>query len=924
MPSKFSLQNPYIVASLPRSIDHSSGRYVTGDVFGGAPGSKKRKRSELVVGVDGEGVNLYDISTSRLITSYALPPQMSLTCPPCSIRTRLSKGKVERRTYVSTTGPQAQITSFHNSIENKAEIYHTATQKIENTKGQVVFLGTVTAAKGSEVSADTSDLLLVKENGEIQCLDGDDLEVKWTSPANALGRDIAPLKDAKVDFAHLTNAFAASQGILKGRQDIFALYSHEISEDGFNPEVLILITKSTAMSTRTLHVLTLPRRSGSQPNKSAQSVDTLLAINLPNPKGGFANDASFSVQSSAGTIQQLSHGSLTIFDLTNTIPKEVFSMRINHAKSFLRLSSTSIMVSAGNSISVYNPKYQSILASIQLNGTPAPEMSKKRENLVEVTDRQTYQSCELVSYYPKLSLAVAISDSKLVAIQIEAKSRAPGLLIDSLGCPIRDQARPGRSDSEPKELSLSTMDSYLPGSIGVVEQSMEDQSRQMDIAVSAKDSSRFDSLMSDKLGSSGDWVESKPFTNGTSKKKKHTKTVPQNSKLDSSDVDRRWVSYALRKIFAWKKDGDDDFRLSIIFYPPNVFMWLLKTGNMTVANIESALRDQIQLSALDNLPAGELVNVLVELDQDMDLLLALISRNFLEAGELLSAIRVLMASLELFADNSPTKEQLLTNGEDLEELNYDIEARVKELEAEAEADLQLAEYQLGPGSGVRGEALSMALFKLYTCPTDTIVFALQTTFTSQEIVSLIYLLRFELARGAWTSRYLDLDQLNSTDEEREIADNSIILISSLLNNCVDSIGAGGWISGDARLINGDPFEAEELIASLKLEVSAALEGIEEATYMKGLMAEMIRYGDSLHDGSEKTPTDEKRKPMGIPILLPSADEDVSILPLGLKADQKISLLRVGAGGEIQRRSARDIGRLKSQKVGKYSLERITI
>jgi hypothetical protein len=33
-----------------------------GEVFGRASGSKKRKRSELAVGVDGEGVNLYDVS----------------------------------------------------------------------------------------------------------------------------------------------------------------------------------------------------------------------------------------------------------------------------------------------------------------------------------------------------------------------------------------------------------------------------------------------------------------------------------------------------------------------------------------------------------------------------------------------------------------------------------------------------------------------------------------------------------------------------------------------------------------------------------------------------------------------------------------------------------------------------------------------
>lgn len=62
MSSRFSLQKPYVVASLPEPIDHVKGHYMVGDVYGGAPGSKRRKRSELAVGVDGEGVNIYDVS----------------------------------------------------------------------------------------------------------------------------------------------------------------------------------------------------------------------------------------------------------------------------------------------------------------------------------------------------------------------------------------------------------------------------------------------------------------------------------------------------------------------------------------------------------------------------------------------------------------------------------------------------------------------------------------------------------------------------------------------------------------------------------------------------------------------------------------------------------------------------------------------
>jgi hypothetical protein len=62
MSAKLSIQKPYVIATLPRSIDQSNGQYVVGEVYGAVPGSRKRKRPEVAVGVDGEGVNLYDVS----------------------------------------------------------------------------------------------------------------------------------------------------------------------------------------------------------------------------------------------------------------------------------------------------------------------------------------------------------------------------------------------------------------------------------------------------------------------------------------------------------------------------------------------------------------------------------------------------------------------------------------------------------------------------------------------------------------------------------------------------------------------------------------------------------------------------------------------------------------------------------------------
>lgn len=787
----------------------------------------------------------------------------------------------------------------------------------------MVFIGVIAATFGSDLSAASSDLLVLRKDGEIQCLDGEILEQKWISPPSALVEAPEPRnKDLEVEYAYLTNAHIASQTMLKGRQDVLAIFAQEISEDGYNPDILIIITKAAESLTRTLHIITPPRRSSAHTNGLQHSVQVLLAAQFPESYKQ-KDKTTFSMQTSTGTLQQLTNNTLTTFDLTDSGPKEQSTLLVERPESFLRLSNTSIMVASEHSITVYNPKYQSILATIELDGTSKKESLKRKRKSDSDTNGVLTSSCNLVTYFPKLGAAVAIRDNNLVAIQVEGhqdrqgKPRAAGLLIDSLGCSVKEQVRPGRGKRGLDQVVSKTMGAYLPSLMTGSEGPFADQIKGLEEAFSGEDAGKFDALIAPKLQISNTDSASKPLVNGA-KASTHL----------SSDVDRRWVIYALSKIFSITEDDSGEARLSISFYPPNVFWWLTNSGYMTVANIEAALGTDTSASSPKSIPAGDLVNAIVELNPDMDLLLALLGKNYLGAAELLHAIRTLMESLEMLGENLRAKQALLTNGEGSELVNGDVEEQLEKLEAEAEKDLELAEYQLGPGSGIRGQALSLALSKLYTCPASAIVKALQTTLTSQEIVCLIYLLRFELARGAWTAKYLDDDESELFDEEAEVPASAIMLISSLLNNCVDAVGAGGWLSGDLKLGNGDPFEAEELISSLKLEVSAALEGIEGAAYLKGLTSEMIRFGDAVQkslpqefDPDSETPARKKNKR---PVLLPSLDPSSKVLPLGLKAEQQISRLRVGAGGEVHRRTARDIGHLKSKKVGKYSLERIII
>jgi hypothetical protein len=84
MASNFHVQKPYVLTALPRPLDPTSGRYVVGEVYGTTEGSRKRKRSEVTVGIDGEAVNIYDVgaSSSNLhtliltIIRYPLPDSL--------------------------------------------------------------------------------------------------------------------------------------------------------------------------------------------------------------------------------------------------------------------------------------------------------------------------------------------------------------------------------------------------------------------------------------------------------------------------------------------------------------------------------------------------------------------------------------------------------------------------------------------------------------------------------------------------------------------------------------------------------------------------------------------------------------------------------------------------------------------------------
>jgi hypothetical protein len=804
------------------------------------------------------------------------------------------------------------------------------------------------------------DLLLIRKNGEIQCLDGIDLKTRWISPASTISKhtSMPEVIDHEVMFAQLTDAHTASKRLLKGREDIMSFFPQEIVADGFNPHILVIITSpkdSALASARTLHMVTLHSMTGDGSTRATRSVHSLLSIVLPKLQSEMTGKVAYNLQVASGVLHELDSQYLRTIDLSGSRPEIQSQLYVEDANSFLPLSRASVLTASEQSINIYNRKFQSIQASMILKSS-LQSISRKRKIDDENVSSEP-KTCKLVAYSAKYSLAHAIAGSELLAFHIDSRQdipgrrRALGLLIDTLGCGV--VRTPNLADRRLKKISLNSIGSYIPGSDPNFETQWREKFSELDRFVLEEDVAAFEALIANEVGIQIEEEQREIKVNGlsvtlnglngvsTKTATDDAKPIPRwkwpEHKEDYPDMDPRLVRYALSRIFSWRSSKSsnpaqnseklDDERILITFFPPNLVHWLIETGNLSHTSVHSALRHDGQISTTERIPAGQIVDALAEVDPELKILFSMISNTRLDAAELLHAIRLLMQSLELLEDASKVKDHLLTNGDALQSTNVELEAEIELEQEKAATALSIAESYLGEYSSIRGQALSLALAKLHACPHSAVVSALRSMLTSADIVCLIYLLRFELARGAWTSRYLDTYEGGGIEDEHG-QENTILLVSGLLNCCIDAIGAGGWLSGDSMLVNGDHFESEELIQSLKLEVSAALEGIEEASYLKGLIAEMVRYGEGfqkgLPAGEKGMKLDSSKRRNTQPITLPKVGRESRLLPFGLKSEQLVSKYRVGAGGEIQPRTARDIGRLKSKKVGKYSRERIVI
>ncbi|KAG7002370.1 hypothetical protein G7Y79_00027g060620 [Physcia stellaris] len=515
----------------------------------------------------------------------------------------------------------------------------------------------------------------------------------------------------------------------------------------------------------------------------------------------------------------------------------------------------------------------------------------------------------LLSYVASRNIVVALHGRELKAFQLATppsrssasrKRKCDGLLIDSIGR--------GLPASKRKFNSMKPTKSSSYDGLSCVYDDIDDVWR--------KQKSEFDKYLAD--GKTLE-LERLLYSDVVSYIQADKATAPSSTARAKHNP--RKVNYLISRIFNIENNGADVIveadgtskRLIVAKSVHSIPPLLFNQGRLSDYHVEIALKHEGSMISSDHIKPGSVVQALAHWDKSLQTLLDYLNGPApFPATQTVHVLRY--AILKDGQSGLSNGMKLLTYGE----YNSDENVHEKATHDPNSKDHTDSSKMQGDAENPIGRILRVSLKRLYHCPVSEVTNALRSILSRSEIRTLIDMLRINLARNGWLTPYGEEPQAQEYQE-----DSPISVIAHLLSCAIDSIGTGGWIMGSS--LTDDLIETAETIAYMKAEISAALEGIEEATYLRGMLGEMLLCGKSFKNRypdayRQRDVKNDRSKPTIVSV----GEGGDNTLPLGLKVHQDISKYKIGAGGELIRRSARDIGRLKSRMVPKYSFERIMI
>lgn len=820
---------------------------------------------------------------------------------------------------------------------------------------------------GHEMPSDGSicaDLYAVTEDGRISCIDGASLDEMWShSVWSAIGPWLPrSQKGYEVEAVFNDSAVEVMAGLFDNRQDMVASFGRTIDPVEFNPDVIILVVRSLENGSRYLAVVGALARPELE-TTTRQALAQMHVVPLPSHGGNYLK-SSIRLNIRTAKLREIAGEYIHKYDLRPAAPRLLAPMKAaEDLISFVPMSEHTMVTATGSHLTVTNSTYHSTQA--QARSVPADQEEIKKPDVGGGLD------LVLVTYLYKMDMVIAVGNSKLYAIQLQRNRPhgTDGHMIDAIGTGILTvKELPPAADTE---VGFAFATSVLQGTISrpYVQHSMAEADR-LDNFLKEGNMREFERNLAAKFkigiedeeptgadGESDDLPEWKwpcaPISvdtfipaptedTETALVVQETPIAPDGAEVVEKaaeeaakevaeevveevaevspesagllrasrrlypDVDRRWVTYAISRVFELVEGDNGRPRLELYLQDSNVLTYLVVAGHLHLGNIRAAF--QVEYIEAPEVPrkelAEQLIHSLIDVDPSRALLLSFLTATTnVGEVELLIIIRNIMRNLvEQPRLPFPREDE---DVEDEEHLSLEIELLERELER--------AEYKLVDESDIHARLLTAAFEKLASFPPKSMVKAMRLTLTPIEILSLIHLLRIQLVGSAWTTKYSDNTGLDKEDSTQRMPDGAIALIAELLSRCIDAVGNNGWLtSRSTEMSMGGRF-----ITALKLEVSAAVDGLNDAIALNGLLGEAVSFGEA-YAVAESAAARASDKPKSLEVA------DSIELPLGLAQNQAVSQFKVVSGGEVLSRSAREKGHLISQRIEDYSLERIII
>ena len=808
-----------------------------------------------------------------------------------------SKSLVKRKTFGAVSRPEQQIKSFVEEIggnESSAPVISSSSFTVTDSSSPTVFVGIVPNGSTESDENDPYDILSVHQDGRIRRLTSDLKTQRWSVHHSEIGTT------HEVHTCFLVEFEDAKKGLFKRRQDLAALALGDPTSSGVaEPSVLLLVshpvgTEQVTLKDVKVQIFSVPTVVASEGRSfdESQRLRHLLTVNIPdlnNQETLKSRQLQWNFHSgSAGLNLSFERGFIN-FDLSQYSPTVTSQFILDNEdfSSVMRISPQSVIGAGRSIVALYDTQYQSVQRSIAVNDVPSSGGAAP---------------ISFLGYFAKLGIAVATRGNTLLAFDLSTshppsrplKRPRDGLLIDAIGRGIGSSASQWDTGSK-KHLTESM------ASLGLTSpeqaKKWKDLTIELEKFTQAKDTESFDRAVKTYFGTG------------------ESKTLPKY-------VHSEMTLFLLSKIFSIQETENNDklsaspsFKLSITLWPKATCDWLIQLGQLSLNNVEIALRRSFKPRILPSLPSGSFIQALIDTDPSLRYLIKVFQgRVMMNPDELAQALRIF---LDMVRSRSATLEDTQTNNT---------------------TEPTFPRIFLG---------LNTSIQRLHAHPLPTTTLSLRSTLSRLDLTSLIHHLRISLATGGFTSRFTE-NPPTPISPHQTTPSLSLDTITDMLTAAVDAIGPSGWISA----VDDQQQQGSGLISDMKLEISAALAGVQEATYLKGVLREYLRFTESATKSTTnkannksnkstavaKTNTEEEsshirhEKLNGADLLVfttaGAEEEDGSdkMLPLSLKAPSAdVEKTKVKQStGEVRTRSNREIGYLRRKAVGKYAFERLIV